>query len=154
MTGEPTWQSNYPGAVSYVIATLTAKLRTGTPTWNTNADIAFALAVGSSAYSGAYQVEQSDCAPGRIVIPGTIHGVLPVLASDPAHSTFGWAASGSLYGFDGDGNDPSDPNGGGDTIVSNCAVQLSAAATAAAPGIVGWKTQPFVQTVGCYYPMP
>jgi hypothetical protein len=154
ISGQPKWQASYPSSVSYLIATMTAQPRAGTPAWNTNADVATEFGGYVSAYSGAYHVAQADCAPGWIGVPGTVHGVTPVPAANSAKGKFGWASSGTTYGFDGDGNDPSDPNGGGSTIVSNCVVQLSAAAIAAAPAISAWTSQPFVQTVGCYYKFP
>lgn len=152
--GQPTWQSNYPGGALYVTTTVTATVHPGTPAFNGLATVGYELGFGSSAWSGDYTVEQSYCAPGGIALPGQVHGVLPVLTSNPVTSTYGWGVHAATYGIDGDGNDPNDPNGGGDTIVGNCAVQLSAAAIAAVPGIVAWKTQPYVQTVGCYYNMP
>jgi hypothetical protein len=154
LDGQPTWQSSYPGGALYVTSTITATAHAGSPAFNNLANIGYELGAGSSAWSGDYSVEQAYCAPGGIALPGQVHGVSPALASNPVTSTFGWGAHTSMYGLDGDGNDPNDPNGGGDTIVGNCAVQLSAAAIAAVPGIVAWKTQPYVATTGCYYTMP
>ena len=154
LDGQPTWESSYPGGALYVTSTVTATAHAGSPSFNNLATVGYELGSGSSAWSGDYSVAQAYCAPGGIALPGQVHGVSPVLASNPVTSAFGWGAHTSTYGLDGDGNDPSDPNGGGDTIVGNCAVQLSAAAIAAVPGIVAWKTQPYVAATGCYYTMP
>jgi hypothetical protein len=154
LDGQPTWESGFPGGALYLTSTVTATAHPGSPAFNNLATIGYELGSGSSAWSGDYSVEQSYCAPGSIALPGQVHGVSPVLASNPVTSAFGWGAHTSTYGLDGDGNDPSDPNGGGDTVVGNCAVQLSPAAIAAVPGIVAWTTQPYVATVGCYYTMP
>jgi hypothetical protein len=151
-SGSPSWQSQYPGGVLYVDTTITATLDTTTPAFNTNATIAASFGFGASAFSGDYVVAQANCAPGFIAIPGAVHGVDAVPASDTAHGTFGWADPDTTYGFFGDANDPSDPNGGnGSTIVKDCAVEISAAALAAAPSLASWASQPYVQSKSCYY---
>jgi hypothetical protein len=43
---------------------------------------------------------------------------------------------------------------GGTAIVSDCAIQLSAAAQAASPVAAAWATQPFVLVDGCRFSDP
>jgi hypothetical protein len=151
-SGSPTWQSSYPGGYKFVDTTLTATVDTTKPAFNTRASIATSFDLYVAAFSGAYQTAQAYCASGYIGLPGTMHGVGAVLASNPAGGSLGWASHDRRYGFYGDGNDPGDPNGGdGDTIVKGCAVTISAAALAAAPAIASWQTQPYVQKTSCYY---
>ncbi|HEX4059249.1 MAG TPA: hypothetical protein VHX87_13155 [Galbitalea sp.] len=151
-SGSPTWQSLFPGGSLVVDSTLTATLDPTTPAFNTHASIGTSFDFTADAFSGAYETAQAPCAPGYIGLPGTMHGVGAVLKSNPAHGYWGWASANATYGFFGDGNDPGDPNGGnGDTIVKNCAVQVSPAALSAAPTLAAWKTQPYVQSKSCYY---
>ena len=152
-SGSPSWQSQYPGGYKDVVVSMTATIHQGTPRFNTNATIAASAGYGNLASSGNYAVAQAYCAPGSFSkIPGAIHAVAPAPNSNLAHGLYGWANHDATYGFFGDGNDPSDPNGGsGNTIVKNCAVQISAAALAAAPSLAAWKTQVYVPAKSCYY---
>jgi hypothetical protein len=152
-SGSPKWPTQFPSGYLYLDATFTATVDPSTPTFNTNASISADMEdFLANAFSGAYHEAQAQCAPGYFVLPGTIHGVGVVSKTNPAHGHFGWASSNARYGFFGDGNDPNDPDGGsGDTIVKDCAVQLSPAALATAPTLAAWETQPYVQSKSCYY---
>lgn len=153
LSGSPKWPTQFPGGSLYVDVTFTATPDTTTPTFNTNATISADFEdFLAEAFSGSYHLAQAQCAPGYFVLPGTIHGVGAVSKTNPAHGDFGWAAPNARYGFLGDGNDPSDPNGGnGDTIVKDCAVQLSPAALSIEPNLAAWETQTYVQSKSCYY---
>lgn len=152
LQGSPKWPTLFPGGSLFVDTTVTATIDPTTPNFNTNATIAATFDFEASAFSGSYHEAQAPCAPGYIGLPGTMHGVGVVLKTDPAHGEWGWASSNAQYGFFGDGNDPSDPNGGnGDTIVKNCAVQLSPAALSIEPALSAWETQPYVESKSCYY---
>jgi hypothetical protein len=151
--GQPTWQSNYPSP-QYVTTTITATLVHGSPSWSVDDQVSAYFTGASSAFSGAFVVAQSDCAPGYITIPGTIHGVAPVDASNPANGTYGWASAFGEYGFDGGGNDPSAADSSGTGVVGNCAIEESTAATAASPLVASWLTQPFVPANGCRFTGP
>jgi hypothetical protein len=153
VSGSPNWPTLFPGGSLYVDMTATATLDRATPTFNTNATIAADFEdFSAAAFSGNFLEAQAPCAPGFIKLPGTLQGVGAVLKSNPAHGSFGWASADARYGFFGDGNDPSDPNGGnGNTIVKDCAVQLSSAALSTAPALAAWETQPYVQSKSCYY---
>jgi hypothetical protein len=130
---------------------MTATLHPGSPAWPANEQVAAYFMGSVSAYSGAYSTAQAYCAPGYMTIPGTIHGVAPVDAANPATGSNGWASEFGEYGFDGSGNDPSDPNGGGASIVKNCVIEESAGAKATSGVVEGWLTQPYVQAYGCNY---
>jgi hypothetical protein len=150
---QPTWQSNY-SSPQYVTTTITATLHPGSPAWTTDDQIAAYFMGASSAYSGAYTVAQSDCAPGYISIPGTIHGVAPVDGSNPALGTYGWASEFGDYGFDGGGNDPGGPDSSGTGVVKNCAIEESASAQATSSVVAAWLTQTFVLADGCEFMGP
>ncbi len=151
--GQPTWQSNYSSPL-YVTTTITATLHPGSPVWSTNDQIAAYFTGATSAFSGAYSVAQADCAPGYITIPGTIHGVAPVDASNPANGEYGWASVFGQYGFDGGGNDPGAADSSGTGVVKNCTIEESAAAQAASTVVAGWLTQTFVLAHGCSFTGP
>jgi hypothetical protein len=154
-SGFSPWTSYFPAGYKFVDMTADAQARQGTPTFNSNATIAVAFGGEVSAYSGDYQTAQAVCAYGSIKAPGNMHGVTVVPATNSAKSSLGWAASGVFYGFDGDGNDPSDPNGGGgNTVVKGCAITISPTALAAAPSIAAWSSQPYDASQGCYYTVP
>ena len=151
--GQPTWQSNY-SSPQYVTTTITAKLHPGSPAWSSGDQIVAYFIGASSAFSGSYVVAQADCAPGYITIPGTIHGVAPVDASNPALGTYGWASVFGDYGFDGGGNDPGALDSSGTGVVNNCHIEESAAATATSPIVAAWLTQTFVLANGCDFTGP
>ena len=153
LPGEPTWQSNY-SSPAYLTTTITATLHPGSPAWTASDQIAAYFLGSSSAYSGAYSVAQSDCAPGYITIPGTVHGVAPVESSNPALGTYGWASTFGDYGFDGGGNDPGALDSSGTGVVKNCAIEESVAAKATSPVVAGWLTQTFVLANGCDFMGP
>jgi hypothetical protein len=67
------------------------------------------------------------------------------------HGTYGWANNPSAYGFWAGGNQPGTPDSGGTAVVSNCVIQLSAAAIAAGPVVAAWATQPYTVINGCIY---
>jgi hypothetical protein len=149
LTGQPAWESSYTSP-QYITTTVTATMLHGS-SWPTTDQVSSYFLGSSSAYSGAYALAQSDCAPGYIGIPGTMHGVAPVEAASPATGTYGWASAFGMYGFDGGGNDPGAEDSSGTAVVSNCAIQESAAAQAASPVVEGWLTQPFVAAKGCQF---
>jgi hypothetical protein len=150
LSGQPTWQTTYPGSL-FLDTTITATLAPGSPAFLPADAINFGFASGASAFSGAYTGFEAPCAPGYIGIPGTIHGVATVPASDPVHGTYGWANNPSSYGFVGGGNDPGGADSGGTAVVSDCIVQLSATAAAADVTEAAWASQPFVMAHGCKY---
>jgi hypothetical protein len=149
LNGQPTWESAYPSPL-IVATTITAIVRAGSPAWSRNEKVIFYF-LGTAAYSGAYTGFEAYCAPGIIGVPGTIHGVAPVPGSDPVGGSFGWANKFGSYGFNGGGNYPVTPVAGGDAIVSDCAIQLSAAAKAASTVAAAWAAQPFVLANGCRF---
>jgi hypothetical protein len=154
--GQPTWQKQVPGAL-LVTGDLTATLHSGSPAFDNNADfVLFGFPGAPGAYAGQYGVFESYCDSGYLQIPGTVHAVAPVSASDPVHASFGRAAtSGGSYGFSGGGNLPGDPDLGGTAVVKNCSIQMSATAIAAGPKEAAWATQPYVTELGCsYIPYP
>lgn len=151
--GQPTWQSTNPSP-SFITTTITATLKHGSSAWSTSDQVAAYFLGSTSAFSGAYAVAQSDCAPGYIDIPGSIHGVAVVDASNPATGTNGWAGAFGLYGFDGGGNDPTATDSSGTGVVQHCAIEESAAAQAASPVAAAWLTQAFVLAHGCTFSGP
>ncbi|HEY5229441.1 MAG TPA: hypothetical protein VIJ11_00930 [Galbitalea sp.] len=153
IAGQPTWQSNYTSP-QYVTTTIKATLHRGSPAWSASDQVTAYFIGATSAFSGAYVVAQADCAPGYITIPGTIHGVAPVDASNPALGTYGWASVFGDYGFDGGGNDPGALDSSGTGVVNNCHIEESAAATAASPIVAAWLTQTFVLANGCDFTGP
>ena len=148
--GDPGWAANYANPL-YVTATITATLHPGTHAWSADDGVAAYFSGSAAAFSGDYHVAQADCADGNISIPGTIHGVVPVDASNPSTGTYGWAGPMAGYGFDGGGNFPGDANSGGTGVVKDCVIEESAAATAASPVVEGWLTQPFDIQSGCRF---
>lgn len=152
VTGQPTWQSNYPSP-QFVTTTITATLLHGS-TWPATDQVAAYFLGASAAFSGGYTAAQSDCAPGYITIPGSIHGVAPVDSSNPVAGTYGWASEFAEYGFDGGGNDPGAGDSSGTGVVTNCAIEESSAAQAASPVVAAWLTQAFVATNGCRFAGP
>ena len=150
LSGEPTWQSNYTNPL-YVTTTITATLRPGSKPWSANDQVASYFLGGASAFSGAYEGAQAPCASGYITIPGTMHGVAAVEASDPVMGAYGWASQFGDYGFDGGGNYPDAQESSGTGVVGNCAIEESAAAKATDGVIEGWLTQPFDSQYGCVF---
>jgi hypothetical protein len=145
--GQPSWESQYPRTV-YLNTTITATARAGTPAWPNSTDpVAFSF-LPVSAYTGAFSVLQAQCAAGAITVPGTVTGVAPLWGSNPAHGPYGWATPLGSYGFNGGGNDPGGPLSG-NTVISDCAVQLSPTATSA--GVGGWATRAYIKETGCVY---
>jgi hypothetical protein len=151
-SGDPGWASNYASPL-FVTTTITATLRPGSKPWAADDQVAAYFTGASSAYSGSYEGAQAACASGFITIPGTMHGVAPVDASDPATGTYGWASQFGDYGFDGGGNyqgaDPQDSSGTG--VVGNCHIEESDAAKAIGGVVEAWLTQPFDSQVGCVF---
>jgi hypothetical protein len=151
LSGEPTWQSDVPDAV-YLTTEITATLHPGSSAFdNTNDGVLFDFPGPPGAFSGAYGGFEAPCASGFIQIPGTIHGVAALSASDPVHSTYGWA-NGALaaYGFIGGGNAPG-PDLGGTAVVSDCVVQVSASAAAADAKVAAWPSTPYTLANSCDY---
>ncbi len=149
--GSPKWQTQFPANIVYVTTTITATLRPGSPAFKKADNVLFGYSWGDAAFSGDFSGFEAACSSGFVNLPGTVHGVAPVAASDPAHSTYGWASKGGDYGFAGGGNDPGAPDSGGTAYVSHCVVQLSAEAAAASSKIASWPTQPFKTRLGCDY---
>jgi hypothetical protein len=150
--GQPTWQSTVPDAV-YLTTDITATLRPASPAFDNSADpVTFGFPGAPGAYSGSYGIFEAYCDSGYIQIPGAVHGVAPLSGADPVHGFYGWAtASGSSYGFYGGGNDPGGPDLGGTSVVSNCVVQVSAAALSADPKLAAWTTTPYALQDGCSF---
>jgi hypothetical protein len=147
--GQPSWESQYPRTV-YLNTTITATPRAGTPAWPNSTDpVAFSF-LPVSAYTGSYTVQEAPCAAGTIAVPGTVGGVAPLWGSDPAHGPYGWATPLGSYGFNGGGNDPGGPLSG-TTVITDCAVQLSATALAAGGSVPGWATRAYLKQTGCVY---
>jgi hypothetical protein len=152
LKGQPTWESAYPSPL-IVATTITSTVRAGSPAWSPNEKVIFYF-LGTAAYSGAFTGFEAYCAPGILGVPGTIHGVAPVPSGEPVGGSFGWANKFGSYGFNGGGNYPVTPVVGGDAIVSDCAIQLSAAAKAASTVAAAWASQPFVPANGCRFSDP
>jgi hypothetical protein len=152
--GQPTWQSQIPGAV-YLTSDMTATLHAGSPAFDNATDfVLFGFPGAPGAYSGSYGVFEAYCDSGYIQIPGSVHGVAPISPTDPVNAEFSWAgpnAAAGGYGFSGGGNDPGGPDLGGTAVVKNCSVQVSAAAIAAAPALAAWKTTAPAFDIGCTY---
>jgi hypothetical protein len=153
LQGNPDWQTQYSSPL-FLRTTMTSTLEPGTTAWSTDDTVLFAYAENVSAYSGSYLGFEAYCAPGSLVIPGTVHGVAPVPSSNPAGAPLGWASTVGAYGFDGGGNAQDNTDLGGTAVIGNCAIELNAAATAAGPAIAAWATQPFVAANGCIYLAP
>jgi hypothetical protein len=147
-SGTPKWETQYPANPVYVTSTMTATLTPGSPAFSTKDPINFDLGWGDSAYSGNFSGFEAACAAGYINVPGTVHGVMVVPSSNPAHGTYGWATKHSRYGFFGGGNDPG-PDSSGSAVVAQCVVQVSAAASAASAKIAAWATQPYTKSNAC-----
>ena len=153
LSGQPTWQSNYSSPL-YLTTTITATLHPGSPAWTASDQISAYFLGSTSAYSGAYSLAQSDCAPGYISIPGAIHGVAPVEATNPTLGMYGWASAFGDYGFDGGGNDLGALDSSGTGVVKNCEIEESATAKATSTVVAGWLTQTFVLANGCDFMGP
>ena len=91
------WQTQYPQH-AFLVAELSSKLEAGSPTWpkKTLPVVAGVDGLDPSAYSGAFSGFESECAPGVMVFPGTIH-VVVVVGTGNIHGQKGWA--GQRYGF-------------------------------------------------------
>ncbi len=152
LKGQPSWESVYPSPL-FVVTTITSAVRAGSPAWLPDDEVIFYF-LGTAAYSGSFAGFEAYCAPGIVRVPGRIHGVAPVPGGDPVGGASGWASEIGSYGFDGGRNDPVAPVVGGTAIVSDCAIQLSAAAQAASPVAAAWVTQPFVLADGCRFSDP
>jgi hypothetical protein len=150
LSGQPTWQSTFTNPLM-VTTTVTATMHPGSAPWPASDQVAAYFMGSTSAYSGDFEVAQAYCAPGYITIPGTLHGVAPVEAADPATGSNGWASQFGDYGFDGSGNDPGEPDESGTAVVGNCVIEESAAAKAASGVVEGWLTQPFQLQFGCHF---
>ncbi len=151
--GQPTCESSFPSPLG-VTTPITSTLHAGSPAFSTEDGILFFF-LGPSAYSGSYLGFEAYCSPGLVVAPGTIHGVAPVPSSDPIGGNFGWASANGYYGFTGGGNAPGGPDLGGTAVVTNCTIQASAAAKAAAASVVnGWLARAVDPTQGCVWAGP
>lgn len=148
--GNDDWRQVHPNSI-FLDTTMVATLRPGSPAFLPDDQVDFDFSWGASAYSGDWAPFEAACSPEFIKIPGTVHGVATVPASDPAHGEYGWAQNPSGYGFWAGGNQPGTPDSGGTAVVRNCVIQLSADATAAGSVEAAWATQPYVVTNGCDY---
>lgn len=148
--GYSPWQSGFSGPALYVHATMTATIEAGAASFDTSTEIAAYFGYEVAAFTGAYHEAQAPCADGFVTVPGTMQGLSPVLASNPVHDQQGWGNSQTRYGFFGDALN-SGPDVPGPTLVKNCAVDISAAALAAAPALSAWTTQPYVPANSCSY---
>jgi hypothetical protein len=152
LKGQPSWESVYPSPL-FVTTTITSTVRADSPTWLPDDEVIFYF-LGTAAYSGSFAGFEAYCAPGVLGVPGQIHGVAPVPGGDPVGGASGWASEIGSYGFDGGRNDLVAPVVGGTAIVSDCAIQLSAAARVASPVAAAWATLPFVLADGCRFSDP
>jgi hypothetical protein len=148
--GSDDWRQVHPNSV-FLDTSMVAILRAGSPAFLPDDQVDFSYSWGGSAYSGDWAPFEAACDSAFIKIPGTVHGVAPVPASDPAHGAYGWAQHPSGYGFWAGGNQPGTPDSGGTAVVSNCVVQLSAEAKATSAVIAAWATQAYLTTNGCDY---
>lgn len=149
--GGDDWRQVHPNAI-FLDTTMVAKLRPGSPAFLPDDAVDFLYSSGANAFSGDWAPFEAPCASEFIKIPGTIHGVATVPSADPVHGYEGWAqAQGASYGFWAGGNQPGTPDSGGTAVVSNCVIQLSAAAIAAGPVEAAWATQPYTTVNGCVY---
>ncbi len=149
--GAEDWRQVHPNAL-FLDTTMVATMRPGSPAFLPDDQVDFFNSSGANAYSGDWAPFEAACSPEFIKTPGTIHGVATVPSSDPIHGNEGWAQSNSAsYGFWAGGNQPGTPDSGGTAVVSNCVIQLSAAAIAAGPNIAAWATQAYTVTNGCVY---
>lgn len=103
--------------------TITSTLRPGSRAWSADDEVVFDF-LGSSAYSGAVTGFQADCSPGLMVIPGSVHGVAPVLSSDPIGGNTGWASGNGQYGFGGGGQNPGQQDVGGTATISEGVLKI------------------------------
>ena len=149
LKGQPSWESTYPSPL-VVATTITSTVRTGSPAWSPDEKVIFYF-LGTAAYTGAFTGFEAYCAPGILGVPGTIDGVAPVPGGDPVGGSFGWANRFVSYGFNAGDNYPVTPVVGGHAIVSDCTIQLSAAAKGASTIAAAWATQPFVLANGCRF---
>jgi hypothetical protein len=148
--GGDDWAQLYPNSL-FLDTTMVSKLHTGSPAFLPDDQVDFSFGAGPSGYSGDWAPFEAACSSEFIKIPGNVHGVAPVPASDPVHGTNGWAHKDSSYGFWAGGNQPGTPDSGGTAVVSNCVIQLSADAKAAGSAEAAWATQAYVTTNGCIY---
>jgi hypothetical protein len=148
--GSENWAALYPNSL-FLDTTMVATLRPGSPAFLPDDQVDFQYSWGANAYSGDWAPFEAACSPEFIKIPGTVHGVATVPSSDPVHGTYGWANNPSAYGFWAGGNQPGTPDSGGTAVVSNCVIQLSAAAISAGPVVAAWATQPYTVMNGCIY---
>ena len=152
LQGQPTWQEQYSSPL-FVTTTITSTLRSGSRAWWTDDEIVFGF-LGSSAYSGAWTGFQANCSPGLLVVPGTVHGVAPVLSSDPIDGTTGWASGNGEYGFGGGGQDPRQQDVGGTALISDCTIEVSASAKAASSVAQSWAEHGAQTADGCSFSGP
>jgi hypothetical protein len=138
------WKTNYPSA-QFVTTSITSSLLAGSPAWPA-AVVPVGMSAGEyTAWSGNFDNFESQCAAGVLkTLPGSVHGVLPIPATNPANASTGWARS--SYGFfvawDGDAGDIPPSNR---VAISQCKITLGA--TAAANSYASkWPTHP--QTSG------
>jgi hypothetical protein len=121
------WKTNYPSA-QFVTTSITSSLLPGSPAWPATA-VPVGMSAGEyTAWSGNFDNFEAQCAAGVLkALPGSVHGVLPIPATNPANANTGWARS--SYGFfvawDGDAGDIPPSNR---VAISNCKITLGATA--------------------------
>ncbi len=152
LKGQPNWQTQYANPL-YLTSDLTATVSGFGPAWSNKTNpVLFGYLGVPAAFGGSYETWEAYCAAGFITVPGTIHAVAPVPASNPTTGSLGWAgALDNEFGFLGGGNFPGGPDLGGKAVVTDCVVQLSATASAASPKVAAWATQAFKLKNGCIF---
>jgi hypothetical protein len=152
MAQSPTWQEQYPNPL-FVTTTISATMRQGSRAWSASDQVVFGF-LGSSAYSGSYTGFQADCSPGLLGIPGSVHGVAPVDASDPIDGPTGWASGNGEYGFGGGGGGGDQQDLGGTAAISDCAIEVSQSAKTQSSVAQGWAEHGAAPGDGCSFSGP
>jgi hypothetical protein len=146
--GQSQYPSDYPNALG-VDGAISLTLRTGSPAWTQYSPLAISVIMGNDEAWNADFAPSTNlvaCGPqSPLVIPSTGTGVQPVSpANDPAGVSGGHGWYNGVYGWyvtddiaDEDTAAPTDL-----ISMSNCHLQLGAAALAAAPKVAQWLAEP------------
>jgi hypothetical protein len=146
--GTSQYPSDYPNALG-VAGSLSATLRAGSPAWTQYSPLAISVVMGNEeAWDAKFSPSKNliACGPqSPLVIPSTATGVEAVSpATDPAGVSGGHGWYNGVYGWyvtdDIDNEDTAAPT---DLIsMTDCNLQLGAAAIAAAPKVAQWPAEP------------
>jgi hypothetical protein len=146
--GQSQYPSDYPNALG-VDGAISLTLRAGSPAWTQYSPLAISVIMGNDEAWNADFAPSTNliaCGPqSPLVIPSTGTGVQPVSpASDPAGVSGGHGWYNGVYGWyvtddiaDEDTAAPTDL-----ISLSNCHLQLGAAAIAAAQKVAEWPAEP------------